>query len=694
MLQRCGRTGRKRQGKICLLINEGKEEEAVKAARRSYKNVQNSIIDGTKLDMYNGELAGVIPADCKPTCSKMELVIADIEEKVVKMKKSVTAGKAYLDDEQEKDYIRRFMSDDVVLKKFQLNNHLIWQTSELPVIEMPRSEKSSTFVSLMEYFEDIKGTEAPPQISEKFMKSSQSQRVSNGMPGIKRRVIATLGPSSSFSSDIDVPEHVVKDRKEEDRLHDMLVLHSDDDLLPEFLKTETSKNKPEISVLTGDKCAKYPSYEMLSQDISAIDVEEPEILPNLNCRKECPEVQAIEESMYLSDFSGFESVDISHRRTSVDIAQIEVENNELQGGEMNADPNETVVYSDFEFDDIDLEQIENQYLGPKTVEQAPNSNLIKLPASIPKTPNFSAIKPFTILSTPNVGNKIDMAKRKAAPPLPILMTPVVGSSFKRFKPDKAQPLAMLSTPEVQSSLDNSVFVQQRRSRNNIVLSSNSHASPAVYKNDDPISSSEDEEKITGLRKLLLEKRRKAPRAAPKEREFKIPFKTTHSESVGPPKPRKKRRKNIKAFEMGLIDVEVSVTSDTGTSEEFTGSEYDSDLSGFIAHSQVHDTPGFYRKDLALNGRSDAAKFVPKPAQPLPFSARANPATEDSLGSLADFVNDEIVYSDQSGILPEDQNTQDFEDSLGRSEIGLEISAKPSPCRKAIEDLDVDDMFDF
>ena len=40
MLQRMGRTGRKRQGKVVLLLTKGKEEEAYKRSQDKYKSVQ------------------------------------------------------------------------------------------------------------------------------------------------------------------------------------------------------------------------------------------------------------------------------------------------------------------------------------------------------------------------------------------------------------------------------------------------------------------------------------------------------------------------------------------------------------------------------------------------------------------------------------------------------------------------------
>ena len=40
MLQRMGRTGRKRKGRVVLLLTQGKEEESYKRAQSQYKSVQ------------------------------------------------------------------------------------------------------------------------------------------------------------------------------------------------------------------------------------------------------------------------------------------------------------------------------------------------------------------------------------------------------------------------------------------------------------------------------------------------------------------------------------------------------------------------------------------------------------------------------------------------------------------------------
>jgi ATP-dependent DNA helicase MPH1 len=77
-LQRVGRTGRKREGHVHVLLSEGREEHNWAKAQDSYQEVQHSIIRGDQLELYN-DVERLIPADAKPQCKEM---IMEIEEYV------------------------------------------------------------------------------------------------------------------------------------------------------------------------------------------------------------------------------------------------------------------------------------------------------------------------------------------------------------------------------------------------------------------------------------------------------------------------------------------------------------------------------------------------------------------------------------------------------------------------------------
>ncbi|KAL2913489.1 3'-5' DNA helicase [Polyrhizophydium stewartii] len=78
MLQRMGRTGRKRQGRIVVLLSKGREEDAHRRAQSQYRSVQKAITEGqgSRIQMYSGELANVLPTGARPVCERKVLEIS------------------------------------------------------------------------------------------------------------------------------------------------------------------------------------------------------------------------------------------------------------------------------------------------------------------------------------------------------------------------------------------------------------------------------------------------------------------------------------------------------------------------------------------------------------------------------------------------------------------------------------------
>ena len=158
MLQRCGRTGRKRKGKICLLVNEGAEQAAVKKAKDQYKAVQNSIIDGSRLEMYCGDLAAILPEDCNPECSKEFLVVADSTEKQAST--SRVSKNPKVESAQLLDYMTKNRIAFENTPKINLANQTHWQTTHLPIIKIEHSSLSSMYVNLMQFCYEQRQEEA------------------------------------------------------------------------------------------------------------------------------------------------------------------------------------------------------------------------------------------------------------------------------------------------------------------------------------------------------------------------------------------------------------------------------------------------------------------------------------------------------------------------------------------------------
>ncbi|OAA54768.1 dead box helicase [Niveomyces insectorum RCEF 264] len=70
MLQRMGRTGRKRAGHVILLVMRGKEEEKLAEAQDNYTRMQQLICDGTRFNFRFDLSERIVPRDAKPEVDK------------------------------------------------------------------------------------------------------------------------------------------------------------------------------------------------------------------------------------------------------------------------------------------------------------------------------------------------------------------------------------------------------------------------------------------------------------------------------------------------------------------------------------------------------------------------------------------------------------------------------------------------
>ncbi|KAI3650012.1 hypothetical protein MP228_005644 [Amoeboaphelidium protococcarum] len=87
MLQRMGRTGRKRDGSILVLLSEGKEEYQYKETQNSYKKVQQAIMSQDKcFTMWPQECRVLPSAVSQPVCSEQLLSFAQYDDNFANQK--------------------------------------------------------------------------------------------------------------------------------------------------------------------------------------------------------------------------------------------------------------------------------------------------------------------------------------------------------------------------------------------------------------------------------------------------------------------------------------------------------------------------------------------------------------------------------------------------------------------------------
>ncbi|CAI7595014.1 unnamed protein product [Penicillium glandicola] len=75
MLQRMGRTGRKRAGNITLLLMKGKEEDSYVKAKDNYEKMQQMIASGSRFTFHDDRSARILPAGVRPVPDKRQIDI-------------------------------------------------------------------------------------------------------------------------------------------------------------------------------------------------------------------------------------------------------------------------------------------------------------------------------------------------------------------------------------------------------------------------------------------------------------------------------------------------------------------------------------------------------------------------------------------------------------------------------------------
>ncbi|KAK3757789.1 hypothetical protein RRG08_027148 [Elysia crispata] len=95
LVQRMGRTGRKREGKIVMLVTEGKEEQIYNQSVSSKKSIHKAILNGAKSLRFYPNNPRMVPVSLQPQCHKMYITIPEENKKTqaIKNKRSSFGGK-------------------------------------------------------------------------------------------------------------------------------------------------------------------------------------------------------------------------------------------------------------------------------------------------------------------------------------------------------------------------------------------------------------------------------------------------------------------------------------------------------------------------------------------------------------------------------------------------------------------------
>ncbi|KAE8268879.1 hypothetical protein A4X09_0g3458 [Tilletia walkeri] len=124
MLQRIGRTGRQRDGKIYVLLSEGKEEKNWQQSKDSYKTVQKEINAGYTCELFD-DVERLVPKDIQPTCVKQDVEQHDFDPDLINahLQMSQRGGKKTIKKER-KDPMRNIPQGSILgfLKASEVRN--------------------------------------------------------------------------------------------------------------------------------------------------------------------------------------------------------------------------------------------------------------------------------------------------------------------------------------------------------------------------------------------------------------------------------------------------------------------------------------------------------------------------------------------------------------------------------------------
>ncbi|XP_076442631.1 Fanconi anemia group M protein-like [Babylonia areolata] len=75
LVQRMGRTGRKRQGRIVMLMTEGKEEQIYNHSQYTKRSIHRAILNGARTLVFYANNPRMIPAEVTPACHRMHITV-------------------------------------------------------------------------------------------------------------------------------------------------------------------------------------------------------------------------------------------------------------------------------------------------------------------------------------------------------------------------------------------------------------------------------------------------------------------------------------------------------------------------------------------------------------------------------------------------------------------------------------------
>ena len=168
-LQRIGRTGRQREGRIIMLLTEGKEEQIYRKSQVAHKSVQRSMISEVTRAVLSRESPRMIPSNCHPVLRKVTMStmtrgtkstsgvdrrqnssqFAFDRFRLIHLSRSPCPG-PYLSWNETLEWKRRYkLNPDDTLPELRLNAWIEHQVMPSAIYQIPHSKRTLQFIELL-----------------------------------------------------------------------------------------------------------------------------------------------------------------------------------------------------------------------------------------------------------------------------------------------------------------------------------------------------------------------------------------------------------------------------------------------------------------------------------------------------------------------------------------------------------------
>ncbi|KHJ34744.1 putative atp-dependent dna helicase mph1 [Erysiphe necator] len=188
MLQRMGRTGRKRAGRIVLLLMRGKEEESFTKAKNNYEQMQKLITSGKRFSFRHDLSVRILPRNVVPV----------VEKRVIELPLENTQNPGLPEPQRrprvKKRPTKKFHMPDGVqtnfIKASNLDKGETSSTSNLRLNVTPRGSNKSQLVKIPTAKSVFLGPEEEEELQQKYQYIDGDDIQEVSMPGMTAQTVA------------------------------------------------------------------------------------------------------------------------------------------------------------------------------------------------------------------------------------------------------------------------------------------------------------------------------------------------------------------------------------------------------------------------------------------------------------------------------------------------------------------------